>query len=691
MKQNVGRFLLFSFISYLIYRASREFQKIAWGTGAWWGDYSLKWGMAYFIFIIFCILLIVLAGFVLWRTEKFRPLSDGMMMFRERLGRVRWFLALLIFVLPVWFFQYTPWGLVFNDIYIRILIWALVVFMLAFFIKRGNVLFGWTEFLVAILLTSSEFVIAIPFMNVTDYPFSLGWSEGNRMWDYSILFGRRLYDYPADKGIIVLIDIGRQFVGGLPFMIPGLTIEMERFWVALTVLIPYLLLGLAIFSFTHSDTKVWLLATLWVLIFLKQGPIHSPLVLCAAVTALLWRKSLWLAVPLIAMTGYIAEESRFTWVFAPGLWLGMLELAGASLQNNKIDLKSWYRAVIVGLTGLAGGQFGQKVAGLVAGNTNVSTATSVNSVVSVVSSPPEPLLWYRLLPNATYGYGILVGLLIAVFPLVALLLYLVATKKWRVNIWQALIVITPLAAFLVVGIIVSTKIGGGGDLHNMDMFLIGLMFTAVIAWQKGGGKWLENIDLSPLWVKIVLVLLFALPGVQSLRDMRSFSFADDVSWLVTLADMPSGKDLDMQPSRETANLALETIRAEIALAQSQGREVLFMDQRQLLTFGYITDVPLVPEYEKKILMNEALGSRAQYFEAFYRDLLEHRFGLIITEPLRTPVKDSSYQFGEENNAWVTWVSNPVLCYYEPKITLKEVGVQLLVPKSGPQDCSGQLP
>jgi hypothetical protein len=56
-----------------------------------------------------------------------------------------------------------------------------------------------------------------------------------------------------------------------------------------------------------------------------------------------------------------------------------------------------------------------------------------------------------------------------------------------------------------------------------------------------------------------------------------------------------------------------------------------------------------------------------------------------------PIKDSSFQFGEENNAWVKWVSGPVLCYYDQKTTLKEVGVQLLVPKSEPVDCSTQLP
>lgn len=689
MKKDLERFSILIVFIYLIVKSSFGFQEIAWGTGTWRGEYSLKWGMAFAVYIVICIFAIILAGFLLWHREKFNQIFEKMIMFRNQLGIARWLFALFFYISPLWFFQFTPWGLVFSDIYIRILIWCLAVFGLAFFIKKGNSLFGWTEFLVALLLTSSEFVIAVPFMNVTDYPFSLGWSEGNRMWDYSIMFGRHLYNYPADKQIYALIDVGRQFVGGLPFIISGLTIEMERFWIALTVIIPYLLLGMAAFRFVRADRKIWLLTMLWALIFLKQGPIHPPLVLCAVIVALLWRSPLWVALPIIALAGYAAEESRYTWLFAPGIWIGMLELAGAALQNKRLNINSWSRAILLGLVGMAGGYFGPKVAGLLAGNSAAGVAISASSIAANVSD--QPLLWYRLLPNATYGIGILAGLLIAVLPLMIVLFHLVAAKKWVLNVWQGLAVLAPLLAFLGVGLIASAKIGGGGDLHNMDMFLIGLMFAAVIAWQKGGKEWLANIDLAPVSIKFVLLLLFALPGLRSLQVMRSFDFAEDAPWLAALTDVPTEKSLDMYPPQAVTDAALKTIREEVALAQSQGGEVLFLDQRQLLTFGFIIDVPLVAEYEKKFLMDEALSSNSAYFEIFYADISAQRFALIISEPLRSPIKDSSYQFGEENNAWVKWVSNPVLCYYEPKTTLKEVGVQLLVPKHKPTDCPAQLP
>jgi hypothetical protein len=128
----------------------------------------------------------------------------------------------------------------------------------------------------------------------------------------------------------------------------------------------------------------------------------------------------------------------------------------------------------------------------------------------------------------------------------------------------------------------------------------------------------------------------------------------------------------------------------VDLAKARG-EVLFMDQRQLLTFGYVPNVPLISEYEKKRLMNEALSGDAAFFASFYEDLRSARFELIVTEPLFTPIKDEDYVFGEENNAWVTWVSKPVLCYYEAIEWLVEVRVQLLIPRAGEPDCSSALP
>jgi hypothetical protein len=224
----------------------------------------------------------------------------------------------------------------------------------------------------------------------------------------------------------------------------------------------------------------------------------------------------------------------------------------------------------------------------------------------------------------------------------------------------------------------------------MDMFLIGLLFAGAIAWQNGGSDWIQNNQVIPSLMKIVVVALIVNSSIGPLLEMRSFSFGEEASWLKTLSDAPSESALEMLTTQAEVDSALQLIQAEVDKAKLQG-EVLFIDQRQLLTFGQIRNVPLVPDYEKKLLMNQALSENAAYFEGFYADLASQRFSLIITEPLRTPIKDSSFQFGEENNAWVKWVAAPVLCYYEPLTTIKSVNVQFLVPTQNAVDCSSVLP
>jgi len=696
--------------AWLLFGACREFYHVAWGTGTWLGEFSLKWGILFFAFVAFCVAIFLFAAnpLSLWERARLRGIA-----LRARGKYLRYPLALLALIFPVWFFQYTLWGIVFQGMYIRTLVWALVALLFAALVSAEKELVGWKEFLAALILTSSMFSIAASLTFVNNYPFSLGWSEGNRLWDYSILFGRGLYDYPANQEIPVLLDLGRQFVGGLPFMFRGVTIGIVRLWIGLTLVFPYLLLGLAAFRALAKEKKTWALTTLWVFLFLKQGPVHPPLVLSAALTALAWGAPLWFAIPLVAGAGYFAQASRTTWLFAPAIWIVMLEFASASFSEQKNAKTIWTRSIILGAIGIFGGfifptyieptfqRFFPSPA-LVAPLPPDAVAPAVPPVVTTTSATPaflvaiinllktQSLLWYRLLPNSTYPNGIIIALALAIAPLLIVLLYFLIKKLWRITRLQKLALLLPLLIFLAIGLVVSAKIGGGGDLHNLDMFLISLTFTGVIAWHNGGREWLQNSGAIPIALKAVIVLMLTFPALSPLREMYSYRFGEDAPWLAKLADAPSAKSLDMLPTKKTTDDALRIIREEVALARQKG-EILFIDQRQLLTFGYI-DAPLLPAYEKKVLMNEALSANATYFKSFYADLAKRRFSLIISEPLRIPNKDSSFQFSEENNDWVTWVSIPILCYYEPKVALTEVGVQLLapMPETAP-DCPNPLP
>jgi len=149
--------------------------------------------------------------------------------------------------------------------------------------------------------------------------------------------------------------------------------------------------------------------------------------------------------------------------------------------------------------------------------------------------------------------------------------------------------------------------------------------------------------------------------------------------------MKGGAPLDLPPQQDIEH-TLRVIQTDAAEAATSG-EVLFLDERQLLTFGFVQDVPLVSEYEKKYLMDQAMEGDREFFARFYQDLADKRFSLIITDPLFSQhKKDSSDSFGEENNAWIKYIARPVLCYYEPDRTFRIIRIQLLVPRAKPKNC-----
>jgi hypothetical protein len=82
-------------------------------------------------------------------------------------------------------------------------------------------------------------------------------------------------------------------------------------------------------------------------------------------------------------------------------------------------------------------------------------------------------------------------------------------------------------------------------------------------------------------------------------------------------------------------------------------------------------------------MDYAMEENEEYFEPFYQDLRDQRFALIVNEPANIIIRGSEYTFGEENDAYVQWVTQPLLCAYEPIYTSSDTGIQLLVPRETP--------
>jgi hypothetical protein len=218
-----------------------------------------------------------------------------------------------------------------------------------------------------------------------------------------------------------------------------------------------------------------------------------------------------------------------------------------------------------------------------------------------------------------------------------------------------------------VGVIASAKIGGGADLHNLDMFFIGLVLVASLAW-AGFTKQFATLVSRSKPIPYILASMILIPA---------------------FLPMIGGKPL-VTPDKERTEFVLSRIQDTVACARRHG-EVLFMDQRQLITFGYVGDVRLVSDYEKKFVMDKALMGDEAYFAKFREDLASGRFSLIVSEREAILFKEPDvYSIGdslnEENNAWVTWVTIPLLKYYESIADFKDTAVEMFMPIGRNYEC-----
>jgi len=621
----------------------------------------------------------VFSAVLIWKPDLFSPLAGV----KSRIPLPRRAAAVMLCLVPGVLYNFIRFCEPYQGLWIRIFLCGTFVLLASWLWEAENEL-HFTGMTVCTLVFSAGFVLLTQFHDITNYPFSIGWSEGNRMWDYSVLFGKDLYDFPQDQTIPAYIDIGRQSLWGLIYLLPKVTIVMARVWNDILFTIPCALLGWALLRKDPSCKSSRLLAfSLWAMLFLMQGPIYTPLTLAAVLTALGSRTPLPVNCLLTAAAGFYAVMSRSTWIAAPSAFAVFLQFLDPKANNSAHERKArWGKAIALGLSGLIGAAVYMKRevfmglfrsgAAETAGSAGAEAASAAMDAVPQIFTPEwfryylgrQALLFDRLWPNETYRPGIVLGLAAAVLPVLLLILIWSRRKEWGLDGWQKLLLFAGSGIFLAAGLIFSVKIGGGSNLHNLDMFLILVLITAALAWKAGFGNWLAARIRSDSLLCLLILAAILIPSWENMTKASPRRY----------------------PRSEITADAVDKIRTVIN--EHPGEDILFMDQRQLLTFGTVPKIPLIADYEKKWMMDEAMSNDAAYFEPYIRDLKARRFAAIITEPLHIKFQGEGGDFSEENDLFVTYVSLPTLCYYEPAETFDEQGVQILIPRDSVLDAEG---
>lgn len=575
-----------------------------------------------------------------------------------RLGRTHK-LNILIFVVSGAAFSFLilgRYGHYFSNSTTRLVILAVFALGGAVLLKATNHQKGWVElWLASLLFLTFSFKIASYLTDISTYPFSLGWSEGSRYYYASLFLSKNIYGFPVPLSVL---HPSRYLMQAVPFLIPDSQIWSHRLWQATlwigTTLATASLLArrLSIPDKLHK----WMFIA-WVFLFLLLGPVFYHLQISVILVLLIFdHRKFGQSLLAVLLASAWAGFSRVNWYPIPGLLATALYL----LEIPVGKLSVWrYLIKPVAWIGIG--------AGIAFITQSLYVLLSGNPAEQFTSSFTSDLLWYRLFPNPTFRIGVLPAALFVSFPF----LFLVIDKlKRRWNAYH-LIRLLGLALILLVlfigGIVVSTKIGGGSNLHNLDAFFV--LLLVVTAYVFFGDFIPEHKDeqssITTSWATTVgLTLISLLPiflTITTATKMTPFNQAE-------------------------VERALKRINRFVRVESEKGREVLFIDERQLLTFRDVENTKLVPDYEKVFLTEMAMAGNQAYLKRFHEDLKNQRFALIITEPLFIKYKGRSEPFGEENDAWAKHVSEPVLCYYKPAVFLPEVRLRIYEPREQPREC-----
>ena len=495
---------------------------------------------------------------------------------------------------------------------------------------------------------------AVTFSTVSAYPFARGWSEISRIYGASLFFSQRLYGIKVPLSVL---HPAWHLLLALPFLFGNLPIWTYRLWQVVLQIGLTSVLSLWVVKRLGLRSKTWaLLIGGWAFLFLMQAFILVHLMVCASIVILAVKPGrFWRTTMIVLVASVWAGWCRINWFPVPALLTGVLYLLEIPFRESKRWLQYLWKPAFWFVVGTLAAY---------ASNVGYMAWSGNGGGGNFTSSLHSDLLWYRLLPNLTYPHGVLPDMLIVSIPLLLVAAFLLRRGKGSFHPLRLGGILAILLVFCLGGLLVSAKIGGGADLHNLDAYFIVLLlmttylFSGAFIPEQGENRpdssGVRSIPLSLIILGVLVPIGF---GLQFGRPVFTWDHSQ-------------------------AEQALSSIKSKTEAISSQGGEVLFISQRQLLV-QKIVDVPLVPEYEQDYLMEMVMSHNAAYLEQFQADLKRQRFALIIADTQNVHYYGRTSPFGEENDLWVREVSVPLLCYYQPSVPTNNLGVVMYLPRQTP--------
>ena len=510
----------------------------------------------------------------------------------------------------------------------------------------------WLTALLGIILSQATLHLLLAFWSqVSSYPFARGWSETSRFYFPSLFLSEHVY---GQKLPLPILHPTLHLLLTPPYFFDA-PLWVHRFW---QVLVRYLLIAavvpVALRRVSIQKEARWLVA-LWIFLFLFMGPIYFHLTIPVMIMLIGFslhddRRNWFVILLASAWCGW----SRVNWYPMPAMIAAVLYLLEMPVKGKSWQSYLW-KPFLWGIVGTLTAFAFQRIYIAISG---------VSDSQFFYTSVASALLWYRLWPNATYPTGILPGAILASLAIWLGMYLVIRARRDSFHPLRPVLLATALVVLFIGGLLVSLKIGGGADLHNMDAyFIILLIIFMYLVFSKYATE--DGAPARPVQIHwLVVVAVIIMPVWSHIRSDIGFGTYDT----------------------QRTQSVLASLQAQVDQVNAQGGEVLFITQRQLISMGMLHGVTLIPEYEREDLMEMAMADNAEYLGKFRSDIESQRFALIVVDPLRFFKMTSRRSFAEENNAWVTKVAKFILCNYQEAAIFPADDIALYVPQVGTRQC-----
>jgi hypothetical protein len=540
-----------------------------------------------------------------------------------------------------------PWRDSFQSVLARFLVLWFASLLAGFFLsarqQKPHLLL---DFLFSLLALTSLYNLASYLFMLAPTPFSIGWSEATRYYHASLLLSQRYYGLNLPP---FYQDLSRYMVEVLPLLLPNPSLVVQRIWeYALRFLMPALTVALLLRRLTIAkhNRGLWFALFLWGTLFLLQGPVYFYL-LPAVIPVLAFydRRHPVQSILALVIASLWAGISRVNWLPVPAMLMIALHLL-----ETPLDKQSLARYLLLPCIYAVAGLGAAYIARLWYMDISLISPAMFNA------SFIQDLLWYRLFPSSLNPLGILPSGLLMAAPLFFFLMsHLRDRSQWH---WIRLVgIFSMLFVLLAGGLIVSAKIGGGNNLHNLDGF-------------------------SVLFLTVGLYCLFDrfTPDGHAASPSRTFVSPLALSLTVLAVTVFTANAITPAlPSLDRHADSLSQLQQLVNQTVADGGSVLFITQRHLLTYDLIRGVPLVTEYDNIDLMEYAITNYRPMIDQFRADVAAHKYAMIIAPIPPGQLRETDFAFSEENNAWLKRISIPMLRSYKVLATFQDGDFVVLVP------------